>query len=128
MVSLCMGKPECVTSMHIDPPHSPTFNPRLLSTEELDERFRTQQATIREYRAKRQEILRRREGERKERNETKKRQLEWAQELQVRNFTVASSHHIFHTVYLTKIGISGAPQLLKHVGYTVLWWYQLEGG
>ena len=84
------------------PTLSPTSNPRLLSAEELDERFRTQQAAIREYRAKRQEILRRREGERKERNETKKRQLEWAQELQVRNFTVTSCHHIFNTVSLIK--------------------------
>ena len=108
MVSSCMDKPECVASVHIDPPYSPTSNPRLLSTEELDERFRTQQVTIREYRAKRQEILRRREGERKERNETKKRQLEWAQELQVRIFTVTSSHHILNTVYLMKIGRSGA--------------------
>ena len=65
----------------------------MLSTEELDERFRAQQANIREYRAKRQEILRGRDGERRERNETKQRQLEWAQELQVRNFTVTSCHH-----------------------------------
>ena len=64
---------------------SPPSNPRLLSSEELDERFSTQQAAIREYRAKRQEILRGREGERKERNEAKKRQLEWAQQLQVRD-------------------------------------------
>ena len=59
-------------------------NPRVLSTEEVEERFKMQKAAIQEYRACRQEVLRGRENERRERNETKQHQLEWAQELQVR--------------------------------------------
>nr|QHX41472.1 Androglobin-like protein [Halisarca dujardinii]QIZ30880.1 androglobin-like protein [Halisarca dujardinii] len=55
--------------------------PVVLTSEEMEARTLDSQLTIRDYRSRRQEILRSRDQERNSRNQLKSRQLEWAQDL-----------------------------------------------
>jgi hypothetical protein len=59
-------------------------SPKVLTSEEMDERTALTQHAIKDYRSRRQDILAGREAERNYRNELKSKQLEWAEELIVR--------------------------------------------